>query len=350
MVPNLAFGDAISQQAVTIRGLLRSLGLASEIYSQNIDVRLQGQARPYKRFREEQGDEARVLFHFSIGSEVADAYRLLPNPRTLVYHNITPPHFFRGVNEAVARLCSRGRKELADLRASSDSALADSELNASEIRELGYDPVEVFPIVLDPARFDRRPERWLERAYRDGHVNLLHVGRLVPNKRLEDLLKVFYFFRRKIQPDSRLLLVGIDTDMEVYSFALRQMIEDLGIPGVAFLGRATRRELTTCYRLAHAYLCMSEHEGFCAPLVEAMHFGVPVVARASSAIPETVGDAAALVTDASFPEVAETVAMACEEGKFREGLVARGRERARAFLPEAVLPRLSELVETVWVR
>ncbi len=346
-MPNLAFGDAISQRAMTLRRMFRAKGLRSEIYAENVDAQLHGEARPVRSLRDEAGD-AVVMFHFSIGSEVADLFRLLPNRRILVYHNITPPEFFRGVNPQVAALCARGREELAALRSHCQLALADSEFNRRDLAALGFANTAVLPILLDPDRYAVAPVAALERPYRDGHVNFLHVGRLVPNKRIEDVLKVFYFYRRRINPDSRLFLVGIDTDMEIYAVALRQMIHDLGISGVAFPGRVSQRELVTYYRLAHVYLCMSEHEGFCVPLVEAMHLGVPVIAYASSAVPETLGDAGALVLRKDFPEIAELAAVVHEDGSLRASMIAAGRERARQFLPEVVAPRLAELLEPVW--
>ena len=347
LVPNLAFGDAISQQALTLRRIFRQAGLRSEIYAEHVDVQLRGEARPYRRLREEQGEQAPVLFHFSIGSEVTDYYRQLPNPRLLGYHNITPAGFFHGVNEQVAAHCARGREELKSLKAHSRAAVADSEFNRSELAALGFANTTVLPIVLDPERYALRPVRRLQGYRDDGHVNFLHVGRLVPNKRIEDLLKVFYFYRKRIHLDSRLFLVGIDTDMEIYSFALRQMIHDLGLSGVAFPGRVSQRELVTYYRLAHVYLCMSEHEGFCVPLVEAMHFGVPVIAYAAGAVPETLGDAGALVTRKDFVEIAELASLLCGDGELREAMIAAGRERARQFLPEAVAPVLWRLLDSI---
>jgi len=348
LVPNLAFGDAISQQALTLRRMLREQGIRSEIFAEHVDGRLDGEARPYRELRAAAGDGTVVLYHFSIGSAVTDLYRLLPDPRILVYHNITPPEFFRGVNAEVAALCASGRQELGALRAHCTLALADSEFNRKELAALGFERSAVLPIVLDPERYDVRPVRRLERPYRDGHVNFLHVGRLVPNKRIEDVLKVFYFYRRRINPESRLFLVGIDTDMEIYSVALRQMIHDLGLSGVAFTGRVTQRELVTYYRLAHVYLCMSEHEGFCVPLVEAMHFGIPVIAYAAGAVPETLGDAGALVERKDFPELAELAALICEDAGLRDAMAAKGRERARAFLPDAIAPQLAQVLGSLW--
>jgi L-malate glycosyltransferase len=348
LVPNLAFGDAISQQALTLRRLLRGMGFGSEIFAEHVDAQLAGEARSYRELRSRAGPDVAVVYHFSIGSEVTDVYRLLPNPRVLVYHNITPPEFFRGVNAKVAALCARGREELAALRVHSALAVADSEFNRRELEAIGFERTTVFPIVLDPDRYVSRPIDRLERAYRDGHVNFLHVGRLVPNKRIEDVLKVFYFYRRRINPDSRLFLVGIDTDMEIYSVALRQLIHDLGLSGIALAGRATQRELVTYYRLAHVYLCMSEHEGFCVPLLEAMHFGVPVIAYAAGAVPETLGGAGALVMRKDFPEIAELAGLVSEAGRVRESLIVAGRDRVRQFFPESLQPRLRELVDSIW--
>ncbi|MGH7818736.1 MAG: glycosyltransferase, partial [Candidatus Binatia bacterium] len=188
----------------------------------------------------------------------------------------------------------------------------------------------------------------IERAYRDGHANFLHVGRLVPNKRLEDVLKIFYFYRKRVDPDARLFLIGIDTDMEIYSFALRQMIHDIGLKGVVFPGRVTERELVSYYRIADVYLCMSEHEGFCVPLLEAMHFGVPVIAYAAGAVPETLGDAGALATRKDFSELAELAALLCSDQRLRGAMVAAGRERVREYLPDAVAPRLTRFVDSLW--
>jgi len=348
LVPNLAFGDAISQQALTLRRLLREAGLHSEIFAEHVDAELRGEARRYRELRDAAGADAAVLYHFSIGSELTDVYRLLSGPRALVYHNITPPEYFDGVNAQVAALCARGRAELAALRAHGALAVADSEFNRRELEALGFEKTAVFPIVLDPERYRAAPLARLERPYRDGHVNFLHVGRLVPNKRIEDVLKVFYFYRRRINPDSRLFLVGIDTDMEIYAVALRQMIHDLGLSGVAFPGRVTQRELVTYYRLAHVYLCMSEHEGFCAPLIEAMHFGVPVIAYAAGAVPETLGDAGALVVRKDFAEIAELAALICDDSALREEMIAAGRARVERFVPQAMAPRLAELLGALW--
>jgi L-malate glycosyltransferase len=341
LVPNLAFGDAISQQALTLRALLRSAGFSSEIYAQHVDGRLRGEALPFARLLD--AGDAAVLFHFSIGSAVTDVFRRFRGPRALAYHNVTPAEFFHGVNERVARDCRAGREELGRLHSVATTAVADSEFNAAELRALGYGEVAVLPIVLDPARYDVRPVRRLERPYRDGHANFLHVGRLVPNKRLEDTIKIFHFFRRHHDAEARLFLVGIDVDTEVYSFALRDLARELGVGGVVFTGGVSQRELVTYYRLADVYLCMSEHEGFCVPLVEAMHFGVPIVAYAATAVPETLDGAGLCVSEKRHAAIAELLALLREDGDVRARLVAAGRERARAFLPDAVRPAVLEL-------
>ncbi len=346
LVPNLVVGDAISQQVLALRDMLRTLGFASEIFVEHVHASLASEARASSELRTLDRD-AVLIYHFSIASTATDKYRQLSNRRVLVYHNITPPEFFRGVNEKVAGFCAHGREELAALRPTAAIALADSEFNRQELLTLGYLRTAILPIVLDTRRFDQSPIARLERSYRDGHTNFLHVGRLVPNKRLEDVIKVFWFYRRKIDADSRLFIVGIDTDTELYSFALRSLVGDLVLPGVVFTGGVSPRELAQYYRLAHVYLCMSEHEGFCAPLVEAMHFGVPVVAYAAGAVPETVADGGILVREKRFAEIAEVVGMVREDDALRGRIVERGRKRAAAFTATAMLPRLRELLPEI---
>jgi len=184
----------------------------------------------------------------------------------------------------------------------------------------------------------------LERRWRDGWTTVLHVGRFAPNKRIEDLVRAFHVYRR-INPKSRLLLVGTDAGLENYSAAVRALAERLGTPDVHFLGHIDFRQLCACYRLADLYVAMSEHEGFCVPLLEAMHFGVPIVAFAAGAVPETLGGAGLLFREKRFEEVAELMHLAVSDPALRAGLVAAGRGRLEHFAPRAIERELRALFE-----
>ncbi len=339
LVANFDEGNAIGNHILALRGLLRRWGYASDVYAHHRSPGLQGEACEYTRYRDVSAPENVVLFHFSLATEIAEFFAGLPDRKVLVYHNITPAEYFIGVNERVAKRCWRGRFELSRLAAVADLALGDSEFNRRELEAAGFRRTDVLPILVDWTIYDLAPVRSLEAAYGRG-TNLLYVGRLAPNKRVEDLIKIYYFYRR-LDPGSRLLLVGSAVDMEVYLAACQKLAADLGVlDGVVFAGLVPQADLCTYYRLASVYLSMSEHEGFCVPLLEAMHFGVPVVAYASTGVPDTLGGAGLLVADRDFPAIAELVRRVVTEPALREALVTRQRRRLQAFDPALIGARL----------
>jgi len=339
LVSNFDYGDAIGNHVRALRGLLRGWGYPSDVYAQYIHEGLAREAGFFTRYRDVAAVDNVVMFHFSIGSEITSFFAGLPDRKVLVYHNITPAEYFVGVNARVADRCRRGRWELARLIAVTDLALGVSEFNRRELEAAGFRRTGHLPILVDWTRYAHPPVRALEDAYRTG-TNLLFVGRIAPNKRVEDLIKTYYFYRR-VDPDSRLLLVGSSVDTEGYLAGLQKLAAELGVlDGIAFTGSVSQAELCTYYRLASVYLSMSEHEGFCVPLLEAMHFGVPIVAYASTGVPETLGGAGLLVDQKDFPTLAELVHRLATDPALRAAVVAGQRERLRAFDEEAIGGRL----------
>ncbi|MDP2727719.1 MAG: glycosyltransferase, partial [Dehalococcoidia bacterium] len=169
------------------------------------------------------------------------------------------------------------------------------------------------------------------RVFDDGWVNLLFVGRVAPQKRHEDVAKVFYYYRR-INPRSRLFFVGAQDISHAYRSWLAGLLEQLGIAGdVHFTGHTAHADLLSYYRLADVFLCLSDHEGFCVPLVESMHLGVPVVAYSSTAVPYTLGDGGILVHRKDYRAIAELVHLLVTDQALRDRLIFKGRERARTF-------------------
>jgi glycosyltransferase involved in cell wall biosynthesis len=339
LLSNFEYGDAIGNHVRALRGLLRRSGYVSDVYAQYIHPDLTRETRFFARYREVSGPDQVVLFHFSIGSDVTSFYAGLPDRKVLVYHNITPAEYFVGVNARVADRCRRGRWELERLAAVTDLALGVSEFNRRELEAAGFRRTGVVPILLDWATYSHPPVGSLEAAHGKG-TNLLVVGRIAPNKRLEDVIKTYYFYRR-LDPTSRLLVVGSAVDTEGYLAGLQKLAAELGVlDGVVFTGAVSQAELCTYYRLATVYLSLSEHEGFCVPLLEAMHFGVPVIAYAAAGVPETLGGAGLLVQDKDFPTLAELLQRAVTDTALRQAVVAGQRARLAAFDPEAVGARL----------
>jgi L-malate glycosyltransferase len=330
LTSNFDIGDAIGNHIRALRGLLRGWGYASEVFAQYIHESLVRDSRFFTRYRDLADPRNVVLFHFSIGSEVTSFFAGLPDRKVLVYHNITPPEYFVGVNARVADRCRRGRWELQRLAAVTDLALGVSEFNRRELEAAGFRRTGVLPILLDWPSYGHPPVRALEQSYRQG-TNLLYVGRIAPNKRIEHLIKIYYFYRR-LDPGSRLIVVGSAVDTEGYLAGLQKLAAELGVlDGVVFTGSVPQAELCTYYRLAAVYLSMSEHEGFCVPLLEAMHFGVPIVAYAAAGVPGTLGGAGLLVEAPDFPLIAELVHRVVTEPVLRDAVVAGQRERLKAF-------------------
>jgi glycosyltransferase involved in cell wall biosynthesis len=191
--------------------------------------------------------------------------------------------------------------------------MADSRFNAEEIAALGHANPQVLPLVLDFSMLRAKPDRRILRQYRDGMVNVLFVGRCAPNKRIEDLLNAFYYFQRYVQPASRLIHVGSYAGMEQYHALLLTRMRELQLKNVELVGSVRQDELNAYYEVSRAFLCLSDHEGFCIPLLEAMTHDVPVVAYAAGAVPETLDGAGVLVREKRYDLIAEVLGRVAED-------------------------------------
>jgi glycosyltransferase involved in cell wall biosynthesis len=344
LVHTLSYGDAISTEVLAMQRALRSLGYESEIFSINTHPRLQGVAIPYTELSLRGASD--IILHYSLGSPLNDLYEnWSAGRRILVYHNITPASWYRSINARVADDIERGVAELPTLCSLSDAIWADSPYNAEELRQLGFE-AQVLDLLVDPGRWDTpRNAGIYDSVLNAPGVQVLHVGRIAPNKCIEDIIRSFYFLVQYVDRSARLRLVGIDTDTELYSFSLRELAQYLNIgDNVEFVGGLGDDEVRAMYEASDVYLCMSEHEGFCLPLIEAMHFGLPVVAFASGAVPETLGDAGVLLREKRHAEIGQLLADVAAPGPLREGLIERGRARVGVFSYERFLSRLRELI------
>ena len=329
IVAGYANGDAISNEVRVMRALFRSWGYESQVYSEQKRIlpELRGEARDLAASRGDFHPEDVVLLHLSIGSDVNDLFPGLPGRKAILYHNITPPDSFRGVQDQTAHLLARGRQQAQALAGVAEVVMADSRFNAEEIAGMGHAQVQVLPLMLDFSALRTKPDRRILRQYRDGMVNLLFVGRCAPNKRIEDLLNAFYYFQRYVQPASRLIHVGSYAGMEQYHALLLTRARELQLKNVELVGSVRQDELNAYYKVAHAFLCMSDHEGFCIPLLEAMTHDVPVVAYAAGAVAETLDGAGVLLREKRFDLIAETLGRVVADGPLRTAILKGQRER-----------------------
>jgi glycosyltransferase involved in cell wall biosynthesis len=346
LVHTLSYGDAISTEVLALQRVLRSLGYESEIFAIHEHPLLEGRSIPYTAIAEQEC--ADIILHYSLGSPLNPLYASwMKGRRTLVYHNITPATWYRSINQRVADDIDAGLRDLPELCRVSEAIWADSPYNAGEIGAYGF-RAEVLELLVDPARWDGpRNEGIYSSVKGSSGTQVLHVGRLAPNKCLEDVIKAFYFLVKYIDQEARLRLVGIDTDTELYSFSLRELANHLGIGyAVEFVGPLSDSEVRAMYEASDVYVCMSEHEGFCLPLIEAMHFGLPVVAFAAGAVPDTLGSGGVLVREKKHAEIGQLIADIAAPGELREHLIKNGRERVGYFSFERFAARVHELLTT----
>jgi glycosyltransferase involved in cell wall biosynthesis len=297
VLATLGYGDAIGHEVLGIQHVLRGAGYDSEIFVETADPRLESLTYDYRDLLDASHADNLLLHHFSIGSRASRVAFALPDRMALIYHNITPPEYFIGVHKQLVELCWKGRRELRAYIDRCDLALGDSEFNRQELAALGFPRTAVLPVVPDFSHLSGPPDWRVAARFDDEWTNVLFVGRIIPNKRIEDLVGIFHAYHTCINPRSRLLLVGSYGGFEKYLAMVQAVAARLGTGDVHFAGHVTNEELTAYYEVADLFLCASEHEGFCVPLVEAFHMGVPVVARAATAVPATLDGAGVLYDD-----------------------------------------------------
>jgi len=326
-------GDAITGAAFEYRQLLRRVG-PSEIYAAHRDRSLEREVHSLRDYPGKVDPGDLLIAHVSIGDVAMTRFLAERSERTVVvYHNITPSWYFRAFDRRFARLLQQGRVHLGDLRDRTALALAVSEYNAQELRDAGYRDVRVVPLVVDPYRLqsvasDPATEEWI--ANRPGPL-VLFVGQVLPHKRHELLLEAFHVLATELVPEATLVLAG-PLRLPAYEKVLRRLRRELGLPNVRFTGAISPEELVAYYRGATVFACASDHEGLCVPVLEAMAFDLPVIARAVAALPETIGDAGPVLPAEADPLLlAEAMAMLIESEEIRDELTTRGRERVATY-------------------
>ncbi len=340
-----AYGDGVTNGLLFTRGLLRELGFSSEIYCALVAPELAGEIRPIGDY-DNRADQV-LLLHHSMGHDLDSWVEGLTCPTALVYHNITPAEFFPP--DTHAHIYSRrGREQLARWRHRFRAAIGDSPFNAQELEAIGYAPVDVLPLLVDLDALRRRPldAALARRLEEDDAFTILFVGRIVPNKRQHELILAVDALRRMLRRPVRLVLAGgiawAQYQAELVELCARRGMTD----SVQFLGRVSDATLAALYRGSDAFLCLSDHEGFGMPLIEAMAFDLPVVAFASGSVADTVAEGGLLLPDKRPQEVAATLKILAETPELRRRLVRAGRANLAPYARPRLLCRLADFLQS----
>ena len=333
--------DAVTTQAFAYRDAFESWGMAGGVHAAAIEPAMASRIEPVARLRPEPDDL--LLFHYSAYAPRLEPLLELAQRKLLVYHNVTPAEWLWEHQPHIATLCALGRDHLPRWAQAVDVAIAVSEYNANELRAAGARDVRVVPILFDAQRMrgsvPRAASGGADGAAAGGHPMILSVGRLAPHKRPDLVLRAFALYREACAPDAELHLVG-----EPLSRAYDAELRALAGPGVTIHGRLEQERLVGLWERADVYLTLSEHEGFCVPLLEAFASDTPVIARPVGGMPEVGGDAVLWADDRDLALVAELLDLATRDAELRAELTRRGRERLKEFDPARTLEKLRAAV------
>jgi glycosyltransferase involved in cell wall biosynthesis len=349
----LSFGDAITHHTFEIDKILRTWGFETKIFAGSIDKNfasypgnIENDSR-YKKYMNNTEDI--LLFHYSVHCDNISFYKGTKNKKIFEYHNITPPEYFRGYENFTELLCLNGRKELSNL-SDCDWAVGDSEYNRRELIEHNFDEskTDVLPIFISFEKFDEAGiNENLVKQYHDGWVNLIFVGRIAPNKKIEDIIKCFYYYHNGINKRSRLFLIG-SLFLDKYNKELNDLINQLNLKrNVIFTDKVCLSDLKTYYSLSDVFICMSEHEGFCVPLLECMYFKIPILAYNSTAIPFTLDKSGVLINTKNYNEIAELIHIVVSDSKIRDQIIKKETERLKDFDIDKSKIKLKQIIERV---
>ena len=347
-LPRGHFGDAIGDEALRIRAALRAAGFTSDLFALEIDDEVRGEFLPFEKRPGASGADIAIL-HFALPSPLTDALRAFPGRKVIIYHNITPASYFVGLDDELVRIAVKGREELRSLADATDLALGDSEYNRRELEHAGFRRTGVLPILLDFGRYDSPPNRVLMEMFSRRRANFLFVGRVFPNKRFEDLVRMAFFYKKYISEDFRFVVVGRAGRMARYQRSVQALAHDWGLlpSEFTFAGHLAWDDLLACYRMADVFVSMSEHEGFAVPLVESMLLDVPIMAYQAAAVPDTLGDSGVQFSRKKYEDLVEMGHLLATDEGLREGVLSGQRRRLERFRPQRVESELMAHIQEV---
>lgn len=345
LVPTLSYGDGVGNDVLAIHEILKKSEYQTHIYAENIDKRISKKVvSPVKRMPV-LSEKDIIIYHLSNGCSLNDKLVEYKAKKIIRYHNITPPEFFSMYDGRNAVNCREGLSQMRGLRDIADYCLADSEYNKKDLIRAGYDcDIDVLPVVIPMKDYEKEPDRAVKERYNDDFVNVLFTGRIVPNKKQEDVINAFFHYQKYYNPKSRLFLVGTGQGTAYYE-SLCEYVKKLGVQNVIFTGHISFGEMLAFYSIADLFLCMSEHEGFCIPLVEAMIFDIPIIAYQGTGVTETLKESGFPLFYKRPVEIAGIMNYIRTHDKIRDTLVKEQRVRLKDFGVEVVGGQLLKFLQ-----
>jgi glycosyltransferase involved in cell wall biosynthesis len=333
LVPAFHRGDAIGDTAYHLKLFFLSQDFHSDIYCLTRDSDLEEESKLFDSFAAPDPRDITIL-HFALSSPLTPAFIKLASQKVMIYHNITPHTYFEGFSQEMVRISRLGREELKSLSSHVELSLADSEYNRQELTAMDFEKTAVFPLFIDYKKYEKPPSRFMYELFNDERVNILFVGRIVPNKRIDVLIKVLFYFKKYISPLVRLIVVGKTTSLPKYYESLIRLADEFYLKPeeINFTGHIPDEEMFALYKASDVFLSLSEHEGFGLPFVESMIFDLPIIAYKSTAVPYTVGDSGVLINDnESVDKIGELVHLVAYDEALRKTILKSQRKQLEKY-------------------
>ena len=345
LLAGYAGSDAISQEARLFRSVFRDLGLESDMYVP-LDFMakdMMSDCKPADEFLREERDA--VLYHYSIESSATELFTQSSAQKILRYHNITPSHFFNAYDNFVTRQLDAARSGLMAIGGNIDASWAVSEFNALELRALGFKHVKTLHLLFGEDELCTDVNTVDTSRFSDSLTNIVTLGRIVPNKCIEELILAYAWYHTFHNPASRLIIVGSERSCPKYYAMLRWLAARLGLQNVCFTGFLPNNERAAVYQCAELFISVSRHEGYCLPLIEAMRFGVPVIARDMGGMPEAMGAGGVLFDHAESNVLAELMHRVINDTPLRQRILNSQRIRLQEIQSRNIAEELLELLQ-----
>ena len=344
VVNTLVKGDAIGNNVFAMNKVLRTYYSDTKIFACNIGGNINDSTvNKISKLPELDADDI-VIYHLCEACMINDLIPKLKCKKIAIYHNTTPAYFFKQFDTAFSLMQKKARKQIAKLSNTFDLCIAVSNFNKDDLMELGFDGSKIItmPIIIPTQEYITDLDK-ITKYYDDKYINILFVGRIVPNKKQEDIIRVFTYYQKYINKCSRLILVGSPFTQD-YLDLLKKYIKDLNVDNIEFKQSISFNDIKRIYKSANIFLCMSEHEGFCVPLVEAMLFNVPILAYDIEGVSETLGEGGALIDTKEPCVIANIINEIVCNKKFRNDILEYQQERVKYFDYDLAIRRFDKII------
>lgn len=336
LVTTLGYGDAVGNHILALKSAISEMGYKTEILAEYIDKRLENEGRIIpENFQVNKSDI--IIYHLATATDLNYKLCKFSCKKILTYHNITPPQFFALYDKQAEKNCANGLSQAKMLADKFDYCMPVSDFNKQDLINMGYSvPIDVIPILIKFEDYLTPPSQEIIQKYKDSPANIVFLGRIAPNKKQEDVILSFYYYKKYYNPDAKLFLVGSYGATDNYKKRLTEFCRKLELDDVYFTGHISFNEMLAYYRIADVFLCMSEHEGFCVPLVEAMCFNIPIIAYDSSAIKDTLGGSGILIHNKNHLEIAGMIDKVITDVNFKNAVVQQEQIRLKDLQPNVI--------------